>query len=64
MKKIQNVQQQGSGTWWRMGQVDDSQPEGRGFDSRSSRYVRTLGKSFTYSGLCASAWNFDTVSVL
>src|SRR6218665_1951406 len=32
-----------------------SQPEGRGFDSRSSRHVRTLGKSFTCSGLCASA---------
>src|SRR6218665_3963408 len=30
------------------------QPEGRGFDSRSSRHVGTLGKSFTYSCLCAS----------
>ena len=28
---------------------------GRGFDSRSSRHVGTLGKSFTYSCLCASA---------
>ena len=53
-----------SGTWWHIGQVDDSQPEGRGFDSRSSRHVGTLGKSFTYSYLCAYAWNSDTVSVL
>src|SRR6218665_3002933 len=29
--------------------------QGRGFDSRSSRHVGTLGKSFTYSCLCASA---------
>jgi len=28
--------------------VDDFQPEGRGFDSCSSRHVGTLGKSFTY----------------
>jgi len=41
-----------------------TQPEGRGFDSCSSRHVGTLGKSFTYSFLCASAWNSDTVSVL
>ena len=31
------------------------QPEGRGFDSRYSHHVGTLGKSFTYSCLCASA---------
>ena len=43
------------GTWWRIGRVDDFQPEGRGFDSRSSRHVGTLGKSFAYSCLCASA---------
>jgi len=52
------------GTWWRLGWVDNFQPEGRGFDSCSSRHVGTLGKSFTYSCLCASAWNADTVSVL
>ena len=28
-----------SGTWWRLGWVDYFQPEGRGFDSRSSRHV-------------------------
>jgi len=38
--------------------------EGRGFDFRSSRHVGTLGKSFTYSCMCASAWNSDAVSVL
>ena len=52
------------GTWWRIGWGDYSQPEGRGFDSRPSRHVGTLGKSFTCSCLCASAWNSDTVSVL
>jgi len=35
-----------------------------GFNFRSSHHVRTLGKSFTYSYLCASVWNSDTVSVL
>ena len=53
-----------SGTWWRLGWDDDFQPEGRGIDSRSSRHVGTLGKFFTCSCLCASAWNSDTVSVL
>ena len=52
------------GAWWRLGWVDSFQPEGRGFDSRSSLHVGTLGKSFTCSCLCASAWNSDTVSVL
>ena len=52
------------GTRWRLGWVDSFQPEGHGFDSRSSHPVGTLGKSFTYSCLCASAWNSDTVSVL
>ena len=52
------------GTWWRLGWDGDFQPEGRGFDSRSSRHVGTLGKSFTCSCLCASAWNSDTVSLL
>jgi len=54
------------GTWWRFGWVDDFQPDDRGFDSRSYRHVGTLGRSYmyTYSCLCASAWNSDTVSVL
>ena len=34
-------------TWWCIGWVDYFQLEGRGFDSRSSRHVGTLGKSFT-----------------
>ena len=51
-------------TWWRLGWYDHFQPEGHGFDSRSSHQVGTLGKSFTCSCLCASAWNSDTVSVL
>src|SRR6218665_2952275 len=41
-------------TWWRIGRVDDFQPEDRGFDSRSSRHVGTLGKSFT----CSCLWRF------
>ena len=53
------------GTWWRFGRVDASRPEGRGFESHSSRHVGTLGKSFTHSCL----WRFGmklrgTVSVL
>ena len=52
------------GTWWRIGWGDYFQPEGRGFDSRFSRHVGTLGKFFTCSCLCSSAWNSDTVSVL
>ena len=46
------------------GRVDDFQPKGHGFDSRSSRHVGILGKSFTYSCLCDSAWNSGKVSVL
>src|SRR6218665_3126779 len=37
-----------------IGRGDDFQTEGRGFDSHSNRHVGTLGKSFTYSCLCAS----------
>ena len=44
-----------SGTWWRIGRVG-FQPEGRGFDPCSNRHIGTLGKSFTCSCLCASAW--------
>src|SRR6218665_3488480 len=32
------------GTWWRLGSVDIFQPEGRGFDSRSSRPCKDLGQ--------------------
>ena len=30
----------------------------------AATYAWTLGKSFTYSCLCTSAWNSDTVFVL
>ena len=43
-----------SRTWWRIGWVESFQPEDRGFDSRSSRHVGTLGKSLTRSSL----WRF------
>ena len=38
---------------WRIGRVDAFRPEGRGFESRSSRHVSrpTLGESFTCSCL-------------
>src|SRR6218665_499034 len=39
---------------WRIGRVDAFHPRGHGFDSRSSRHVRTLDKSFTHSYL----WRF------
>ena len=41
-------------TWWRIGWGDSFQPEGRGFNSRSSRHIGTLGKSLTQSCL----WRF------
>ena len=47
----------GRGTWgtsWGICWVDCFQPEGRGFNSRSSRHVETLGKSLTHSCL----WRF------
>ena len=40
--------------WWRFGRVNAFPPKGRGFESRSSRHVGTLGKSFTHSCL----WRF------
>src|SRR6218665_3940134 len=40
------------GRVWRIIWGDYFQPKGRGFDSRSSRHVGTLGKSFTCSCLC------------
>ena len=42
------------GHWWRIGRVDALHPKSHGFDSRSSRHVGTLGKSFTQSCL----WQF------
>ena len=38
-------------TWWRIGRVVIFRPEGRGFESRYSRHVGTLGKSLTRSCL-------------
>src|SRR6218665_3937785 len=43
-----------SGMWWLIVRVDAIRPEGRGFESRSSRHVGTLGKSLTRSCL----WRF------
>ena len=43
-----------AGRGWRSGTVDTFRPKGHGFDSRSSRQVETLGKSFTHSCL----WRF------
>ena len=42
------------GVWWLIHSVDACRPKGRGFDSRSSRHVETLGKSFARSCL----WSF------
>ena len=42
------------GTWWRIGRVEAFQPDGRGFESRSSRHVGTLGKFLT----CSCLWRF------
>src|SRR6218665_3003767 len=42
--------------------VDTCRPQGCGFESRSSRHVGTLGKSFTCSVCSASRINSDTVS--
>ena len=42
------------GRAWRIGRVDAFSQKGHGFDSRSSRHVGTLGKSFIHSCL----WRF------
>ena len=42
------------GAWWPIGRVDAFRPKGHGLDSRSSRHVGALGKSFTLSSL----WRF------
>ena len=54
--KLEYAEEDGDdcGTWWRIGWVDCFQPEGRGFDFRSSRHVGTLGKSLIHSSL----WRF------
>ena len=35
------------GVWWLRGKFGALRPEGRRFESHSSRHVETLGKSFT-----------------
>src|SRR6218665_3069197 len=42
------------GRRWIIGRVYTCQPEGRGFESLSSRHIGTLGKSSTHSCL----WHF------
>ena len=42
------------GAWWLIGRLDAFRLKGRGFESRSSRHMGTLGKSFTHSCL----WRF------
>ena len=42
------------GVWWLIGRFVAFHPKGRGFESRSSRHIGTLGKSFTLSCL----WRF------
>ena len=37
--------------WWLSGKFGALRPEGRNFESHSSRHVGTLGKSFTRSCL-------------
>ena len=41
-------------TWWCIGRVKAFRTEGRGFESRSGRYVGTFVRSLTYSCL----WRF------
>src|SRR6218665_731342 len=38
-------------TWWRIGRAEAFRQKGRGFESRSSHHVGTLGKSFDHSQL-------------
>ena len=40
--------------WWLIGRVDAFRPKECGLESCSSRYIGTLGKSFTHSYL----WRF------
>src|SRR6218665_1050226 len=52
--KIPQLQTLTYGAWWLSGRFDALPPEGRRFESHSSRHVGTLGKSFTRSCL----WRF------
>src|SRR6218665_3525031 len=51
--------------WWRIGRDDAFRLESRGFESRSSRHVGTLGKPFTYMQLPVAlrCVNSGTVSI-
>ena len=49
-----HLQQHIGGVWWLVGRVYAYRPKGRGFDSRCSRHVGSLGKSFALSCL----WRF------
>ena len=53
--KIIGPQIEERGVWWLIGRFVAFRPKGREFESRSSRHVGTLGKSFTRSCL----WRFD-----
>jgi len=48
------IQAMDRGCVWRIDRIDAFRPKGHGLDNRSSRHVRTLGKSFTYRCL----WRF------
>jgi len=43
------------GRVWRIGKFDAFRPKGHKFNSRSSRHVGTLGKSFTHSNVAFGA---------
>ena len=52
---------------WHISRVDAFRPKGHGFDSRSSRHVGTLGKSFTHSCLwrfCVNSFQHSFLPVL
>jgi len=52
------TEQQFRGRVRRISRVNAFRPKGYGFDSRSSRHVRALGKSFTHSCLWRSGVKF------
>src|SRR6218665_992373 len=43
------------GAWWLIGRVESCRPDGRGFQSNSSRHVGTVGKQFTRFQRCIRA---------
>jgi len=52
------------GAWWHIGWVDAFGPEGRGFESHSSRHARDLGQVFHLQlPVALRLVNFDTVSI-